>query len=118
MKSKICTVCLVSFSCNASGGDAACWCSDYPAVLSPEPGQDCLCPDCLKKRINDTIHHLIGTKKITERMMDNYAGKENLIEGIDYYVEKGLWVFTAWYHLKRGHCCNSGCRHCPYKSLD
>ncbi|MEM8586251.1 MAG: DUF5522 domain-containing protein [Bacteroidota bacterium] len=21
---------------------------------------------------------------------------------------------TAAYHLKRGHCCKSGCRHCPY----
>jgi hypothetical protein len=24
-------------------------------------------------------------------------------------------VFTAAYHLKRGYCCNSDCRHCPYK---
>ena len=23
-------------------------------------------------------------------------------------------VFTAAYHLKRGYCCGSGCRHCPY----
>ncbi|MCC9136544.1 DUF5522 domain-containing protein [Pontibacter silvestris] len=23
-------------------------------------------------------------------------------------------VFTAKYHLKRGHCCRNGCRHCPY----
>ena len=23
-------------------------------------------------------------------------------------------VFTAQYHLKRGSCCGSGCRHCPY----
>ncbi|HNP94593.1 MAG TPA: DUF5522 domain-containing protein [Cyclobacteriaceae bacterium] len=32
----------------------------------------------------------------------------------DYYFENGLMVFTATYHLKRGHCCESGCRHCPY----
>jgi hypothetical protein len=37
-----------------------------------------------------------------------------LVEGIDYYVEDGKYVFTEVYHLKRGHCCNSGCRHCPY----
>ncbi len=37
-----------------------------------------------------------------------------LVEGVDYYVEGGRWVFTAAYHLKRGHCCQSGCRHCPY----
>jgi hypothetical protein len=24
-------------------------------------------------------------------------------------------VFTATYLLKRGYCCNSGCRHCPYR---
>ncbi len=33
-----------------------------------------------------------------------------------YYMENGFVVFTEAYHLKRGYCCNSGCRHCPYKS--
>lgn len=33
----------------------------------------------------------------------------------DYYFENGLMVFTAAYHLKRGSCCGSGCRHCPYQ---
>jgi hypothetical protein len=32
----------------------------------------------------------------------------------DYYMENGLLVFTAAYHMKRGYCCGSGCRHCPY----
>ncbi|MEM9867339.1 MAG: DUF5522 domain-containing protein [Bacteroidota bacterium] len=33
----------------------------------------------------------------------------------DYYLsEKGYKVFTKQYHLKRGYCCESGCRHCPY----
>jgi hypothetical protein len=32
----------------------------------------------------------------------------------DYYFENGLMVFTKTYHLKRGYCCKSGCRHCPY----
>ena len=39
---------------------------------------------------------------------------EPLVEGIDYYFENGLMVFTREYHLKRGYCCQSGCRHCPY----
>ena len=38
----------------------------------------------------------------------------NLIPSEDYYEENGLMVFTARYHLKRGYCCGSGCRHCPY----
>jgi len=38
-----------------------------------------------------------------------------LKEGEDYYLnEQGLLVFTAKYHLKRGYCCQNGCRHCPY----
>jgi hypothetical protein len=37
-----------------------------------------------------------------------------LIEGVDYYVENGLFVFTIAYLRERGYCCMSGCRHCPY----
>jgi hypothetical protein len=37
------------------------------------------------------------------------------IPEVDYYVtEEGYIVFTEAYHLKRGYCCQSGCRHCPY----
>ncbi len=32
----------------------------------------------------------------------------------DYYFDAGRLVFTAAYLLKRGTCCGSGCRHCPY----
>jgi Family of unknown function (DUF5522) len=39
-----------------------------------------------------------------------------LIENEDYYLENGQWVFTAKYLLRRGYCCGSGCRHCPYGS--
>jgi len=37
------------------------------------------------------------------------------LEPEDFYYENGLMVFTAAYHLKRGYCCNSGCRHCPFR---
>lgn len=33
----------------------------------------------------------------------------------DYYFSpEGYLVFTEQYHNKRGYCCQSGCRHCPY----
>jgi hypothetical protein len=32
----------------------------------------------------------------------------------DFYFDAGLMVFTADYHRRRGYCCGSGCRHCPY----
>lgn len=39
-----------------------------------------------------------------------------MIEGEDFYFdESGLMVFTAKYLLKRGYCCDNGCRHCPYR---
>ncbi|WP_244200156.1 DUF5522 domain-containing protein [Flavobacterium limicola] len=61
---------------------------EYVATLSPETATDNKAKDLLKAT--------------------------NLIEGIDYYLENGNYVFKAWFHLKRGHCCNNGCRHCPY----
>jgi hypothetical protein len=40
---------------------------------------------------------------------------EKLVEGVDYYFnEAGLMVFTKHYLTKRGYCCESGCKHCPY----
>ena len=40
---------------------------------------------------------------------------QNPIEGIDYELnDLGHWVFSKWYHLRRGQCCNSGCVNCPY----
>jgi Family of unknown function (DUF5522) len=39
---------------------------------------------------------------------------KQLVEGIDFYKEGEKVVFTSVYHLKRGYCCHSKCRHCPY----
>ncbi len=41
-------------------------------------------------------------------------GEELPVEGRDYTIEDGLLVFTRGYHLRRGICCGSGCRHCPF----
>jgi hypothetical protein len=38
-----------------------------------------------------------------------------LILGEDYYLEDGLFVMTAAYHKKRGSCCGSRCRWCPFE---
>jgi hypothetical protein len=32
-----------------------------------------------------------------------------------YYLENGKVVFTPKYHIERGYCCGSVCRHCPYE---
>jgi len=94
---KHCWKCGAAFACGAQ--ESGCWCEHYPP-LQPEDGKDCLCPDCLA---------------IAARPPANAASR--LIEGEDYYVEGAAIVFTAAYHLRRGYCCNSGCRHCPYKDV-
>ena len=55
-------------------------------------------------------------EKLTETAKEKPAAErppEPLPE--DFYYEGPYLVFTAAYHLKRGYCCNSDCRHCPYK---
>ncbi|MCS5490424.1 DUF5522 domain-containing protein [Algoriphagus limi] len=43
------------------------------------------------------------------------SGNPPALEPGDYYFNKqGLMVFTEKYHRKRGYCCGSGCKHCPY----
>jgi hypothetical protein len=46
--------------------------------------------------------------------MSSDAIKVELVEGVDFYFEGAAMVFTASYHLRRGYCCESGCRHCPF----
>lgn len=49
-------------------------------------------------------------------MIDEKNGNK-LIEGEDFYfTPEGYKCFTEKHHLKRGYCCKSGCRHCPYES--
>lgn len=43
-----------------------------------------------------------------------YSDLSEMEEG-DFYIDKiGYKVFTEQYLLKRGYCCQSGCKHCPY----
>ncbi len=39
----------------------------------------------------------------------------SLKEGEDFYLDGPYMVFTAAYHKRRGYCCDSGCRHCPFR---
>ncbi|OYZ20769.1 MAG: hypothetical protein B7Y39_10380 [Bdellovibrio sp. 28-41-41] len=93
---KTCERCGQPFGCEASNKGKKCWCMDLPVVtMIPAQYKDCVCSNCLKE---------IATKK----------SENDLIEGLDYYLERGLFVFTEKYHLKKGKCCGNGCRHCPY----
>src|SRR5438552_12080292 len=47
-------------------------------------------------------------------MSEEPGTKDELVEGEDFYREGPYIVFTEKYLRKRGYCCESGCRHCPY----
>ena len=52
------------------------------------------------------------------QIRDNSIVPDEPLPPEDYYLEGGLLVFTAAYHLKRGYCCGNACRHCPYNHIN
>lgn len=51
-------------------------------------------------------------------MIENKIKKTNKLLPSHYYInENGLLVFTEEYHLNRGYCCGSGCKHCPFEPV-
>jgi hypothetical protein len=51
----------------------------------------------------------------TNMKVKRKLGKAPTLTDGDFYFDGLFMVFTANYHKKRGFCCNSGCKHCPYK---
>jgi len=70
------------------------------AQVPPEArNKSCICRDCV------TAFH--GQKQ------KHSSGQASLAD--DFYLDmNGLMVFTGAYLRRRGYCCDSGCRHCPY----
>ena len=94
---KTCERCGNKFGCGAADKNG-CWCLAVGEVKTiPAHYKDCLCPACIQ----------IFAKP-------NNNENSALKEGSDFYYERGLMVFTKDYHLQRGECCQSGCRHCPF----
>lgn len=54
----------------------------------------------------------VSEKQQLIQKLHNQACKENK----EFYLDPdtGRMVFTSVYHLNKGGCCQSGCRHCPY----
>ena len=70
---------------------------------------DCLCNSCLEE---------INRKIIRAAEVSFPVKKEEFIEGVHYYREGNMWVFTELYHILKGSCCGNGCRHCLYGFKD
>ena len=46
--------------------------------------------------------------------MKEFSKIDKLDKDEYYHSSEGYVIFTEKYHLKRGYCCKSGCKHCPY----
>lgn len=115
-KQKTCSSCGANFACGPEQGQANCWCDALPHVpLMASEDQGCLCPKCLGEAISKLNPHSGDATDATSQTKANETSPSPLVEGEDYYCEGAMIVFTARYHLRRGYCCESGCRHCPYR---
>jgi len=95
-----CPACCGPNACQRSSPESwagPCWCDAVPrspAVARPggSASPACLCQACLT-----------ASPGVTSDGPDSYRDPVT-----------GYQVFTAAYHLRRGSCCESGCRHCPW----
>lgn len=104
----VCKRCNKSFECKV-GDISRCQCkaaavSTTTIEFLEKTSWGCLCVNCLKQ-IDRTIASLRN---------EVFPTSSDMKEGIHFYIENGLFVFTERYHLLRGTCCESGCRHCPF----
>jgi len=118
-----CPICGGANECRVANGclyKDACWCRSntipphvlrHLAELQPEPA--CLCRRCLE---SVALHAAFCDQP--EEVVARVRAEAKAVFGLtaeDFYLDElGRTVFTAAYHLKRGYCCNSGCRHCPF----
>ena len=120
---KSCSSCGEIFNCGPQSGEERCWCDHLPRVsLVANADRDCFCPQCLREAIQKENHPAassgasfqagLGFRPTTKT---DAGPPYSLLEGEDYYSEGAAIVFTARYLLRRGYCCESGCRHCPYR---
>ena len=86
-----------------------CWCAAEnfpPELLERVPEESrrcaCVCRQCV----------------VTARCAEAMQRKAPTPQPGDFYVEGHAVVFTAQYHRRRGYCCGSGCRHCPFDTLE
>jgi hypothetical protein len=94
--------------CTVATYKGPCWCAKVkiPDELVAQVPADlqnkaCICRACVMK-----FH----------RAKSDNVAEPKILPG-DFYFDGGLMVFTAAYHSRRGYCCGSGCRHCPFETM-
>jgi len=93
--------------CSEEPFSGPCWCANAPIsgeLLARVPAhlrdRACVCQKCVEAFWRESRKNRPEIPRA----------------GDFYFDEAGLMVLKAQYHLRRGYCCGSGCRHCPYKN--
>ena len=76
---------------------------------------DAIRGDVLKRAGLDALKGTAFSPSTQPAQSQGALAPEGTLHPEDSYMEGPYMVFTAAYHLRRGYCCNSNCRHCPYK---
>lgn len=106
-----CFTCGEKFDCNS---DRSCWCKKLIQMTEIGIGSACKCPNCLSRDIQEYLSDH-PDQATSFWKVQKTQGTGQVTEGIDYHInEAGNWVFTAYYHLRKGYCCQNGCLYCPY----
>ncbi len=111
-----CSECSQPLTCLSSGD---CWCNSYPKLMDLDDAKTCLCAKCLELALAKKI--LDNNKQLSSEQMKEVGAlgePEQLIQDLHYTMEivkgKRLMMLSKWYLLRRGYCCDNGCRNCPY----
>jgi len=117
-----CPLCGQDNGCRVAQGHlykGPCWCHEIivPGQLLNHLAGDQLDPACFCRPCLETIAQLARELPDTASVLEELRRRRPAQPPADpefYLDEFGHTVFTAAYHLKRGNCCDNGCRHCPY----
>ena len=120
-----CPLCQRDNDCRVAKGElykGACWCQEIivPQALLRRLAENSSEPACLCRLCLETLARLSRDRSDFEAILEEARvlvltrAVVDLAEPDFYLDEFGNTVFTAAYHLKRGNCCGSQCRHCPY----
>ena len=116
--SQNCILCHAEFKCEVHNIEH-CWYYQYPAIIPIDETINCICENCLREKISAKIKDIClkdydNLDRETKLLIKQLPKTKKLLADIDYTIENGLYVFSKWYHLKRGYCCGNGCKNCAF----
>jgi hypothetical protein len=114
-----CPLCGEANLCRSASGQpykGACWCEEFtlPVHFLRYLEEGALAPACFCRACFTELDRLARSVDAPEDILQQAQAIRRPNEPDFYLDELGRTVFTTSYHLKRGYCCDSGCRHCPY----